>query len=115
MIARIPEELKKQYMKEWWSKAHDLLVETKMKRSDIVDAVAEIDVKIRDNGVEMMEYCRDHNIPLLLFSAGLGDVLKVRKEMRMDYKFLGSFSSKVQGILWKRTQARDYRKYDEIR
>ena len=65
-------------MEEWWSKAHELLIETGMKRSDIVAAVAESDIKIRDDAVELIEYCHDNKVPFLLFSAGLGDVLAVQ-------------------------------------
>lgn len=74
---RIPPDVKSEKMKEWWSKAHELLIETGMKRNDIVKAVEECDVRMRDNAVELIEFCRDNNVPFLLFSAGLGDVLAV--------------------------------------
>lgn len=77
MIYSVPPEEKRKKMEEWWSKAHELLIETGMKRSDIVAAVAESDIKIRDDAVELIEYCRDNKVPFLLFSAGLGDVLAV--------------------------------------
>lgn len=74
---RVPSDVKSEKMKEWWSKAHELLIETGMKRSDIVDAVSECKVRMRDNAVELIEFCRDNKVPILLFSAGLGDVLAV--------------------------------------
>ena len=45
--------------------------------SDIVDAVAQSDIRIRDDSVALINYCRENQIPFLLFSAGLGDVLAV--------------------------------------
>lgn len=64
-------------MKEWWSKAHDLLIDMKLKKSDIVKAVQMSDIRIRDDSVELINYCRNQKVPFLLFSAGLGDVLEV--------------------------------------
>lgn len=64
-------------MNEWWSKAHELLIGLGLKRSDIVNAVAQSDIRIRDDSIELINYCRENQIPFLLFSAGLGDVLAV--------------------------------------
>ncbi|CBK23400.2 uncharacterized protein [Blastocystis hominis] len=67
--------VKAEKMQEWWSKAHELLIGLGLKRSDIVNAVAQSDIRIRDDSVELINYCRENQIPFLLFSAGLGDVL----------------------------------------
>ena len=69
--------VKAEKMQEWWSKAHELLIGLGLKRSDIVNAVAQSDIRIRDDSVELINYCRENHIPFLLFSAGLGDVLAV--------------------------------------
>ena len=69
--------IKAEKMQEWWSKAHELLIGLGLKRSDIVDAVAQSDIRIRDDSVALINYCRENQIPFLLFSAGLGDVLAV--------------------------------------
>lgn len=81
---RVPPDVKSEKMKEWWSKAHELLIETGMKRNDIVKAVEECDVRMRDNAVELIEFCRDNSVPFLLFSAGLGDVLAVCLNVMSD-------------------------------
>ena len=54
-----------------------MLIGLGLKRSDIVDAVAQSDIRIRDDSVALINYCRENQIPFLLFSAGLGDVLAV--------------------------------------
>ena len=64
-------------MQEWWSKAHELLIKIGLKRSDIVNAVAQSDIRIRDDSIELINYCRENKVPFLLFSAGIGDVLAV--------------------------------------
>lgn len=71
-----PEE-KSEKMKEWWSKAHDLLIKMHVKQSDIVQAVKESDIRIRDDSVELINLCRKNKVPFLLFSAGISDVLAV--------------------------------------
>ena len=69
--------MKSEKMKEWWSKAHELLIDMKLKRSDIEKAVEESDIRIRDDSVALINYCRENKGPFLLFSAGIGDVLEV--------------------------------------
>lgn len=77
LICSLDPAVKSEKMKEWWSKAHDLLINMKLKKSDIVRAVELSDIRIRDDSVELINYCRDNQVPFLLFSAGLGDVLEV--------------------------------------
>ena len=77
MICSLDPVVKSEKMKEWWSKAHDLLINMKLKKSDIVRAVELSDIRIRDDSVELINYCRDNQVHFLLFSAGLGDVLEV--------------------------------------
>ena len=45
--------------------------------SDIEKAVEESDIRIRDDSVALINYCRENKVPFLLFSAGIGDVLEV--------------------------------------
>lgn len=71
----IDPEVKSEKMQEWWSKAHELLIKIGLKRSDIVNAVAQSDIRIRDDSIELINYCRENKVPFLLFSAGIGDVL----------------------------------------
>eukprot|EP00127_Corallochytrium_limacisporum_P007158 Clim_evm31s243 gene=Clim_evmTU31s243 len=62
-------------MVEWWSKAHDALIEAGMRREYMERAVKEANLAFR-NGVETALKClRDANVPVLVFSAGLGDVI----------------------------------------
>ena len=37
----------------------------------------ESDIRIRDDSVALINYCRENKVPFLLFSAGIGDVLEV--------------------------------------
>lgn len=72
----IPLDEKVKAMEEWWSKAHEIVLETKIKRSDIELAVKHTPAHFRNGLDSILMYCRDKNIPLLIFSAGLGDVIE---------------------------------------
>lgn len=64
-------------MQEWWSKAHQLLLDMNLKKEDIEKAVELSDIRLREDSVNLINYCRDHQVPFLLFSAGLAAVLEV--------------------------------------
>lgn len=64
-------------MQEWWSKAHQLLLDMNLKKEDIEKAVELSDIRLRDYSMNLINYCRDHKVPFLLFSAGLAVVLEV--------------------------------------
>ena len=82
-------------MTEWWSKAHQLLLDMKLKQSYIKQAVEMAEVRIRDHSINLMNYCRSHQVPFLLFSAGLASVLEVPSSLQLVYSSLGSSSSEV--------------------
>ncbi|XP_071486042.1 cytosolic 5'-nucleotidase 3-like [Diadema antillarum] len=62
-------------MVEWWTSAHNLLVSCGLNRADIKDMVAKSGVMLRDGVTEMFRRCDDAGVPLLVFSAGVGDIL----------------------------------------
>ena len=63
-------------MVEWWSKAHELIMEEELTVEKISQAVYQSNCKLR-NGFEMIiKTCRERDIPLLIFSAGLGDIIE---------------------------------------
>ncbi|KAA0710756.1 7-methylguanosine phosphate-specific 5'-nucleotidase [Triplophysa tibetana] len=72
---RSPEE-KLPLMVEWWTKAHDLLVQQKIKKADLALVVRESEARLRDGYKEFFKHLNDTCVPLLIFSAGIGDVLE---------------------------------------
>lgn len=68
------------YMEEWVEKAHNLLINSGLVKSDIVAAVnSSFDngsIILRDNTVKMLELIEKNKIPLVIFSAGIKDVLE---------------------------------------
>ncbi|XP_056597046.1 cytosolic 5'-nucleotidase 3 [Triplophysa dalaica] len=72
---RSPEE-KLPLMVEWWTKAHDLLVQQKIRKDDLAHVVRESEARLRDGYKEFFHHLKVMCVPLLIFSAGIGDVLE---------------------------------------
>uniref|UniRef100_A0AAV2KDN2 5'-nucleotidase n=1 Tax=Knipowitschia caucasica TaxID=637954 RepID=A0AAV2KDN2_KNICA len=63
-------------MVEWWTQAHELLIQQKIKKDALVLAVQESEAKLREGYQFFFNHLHEHSIPLLIFSAGIGDVLE---------------------------------------
>ncbi|XP_030630856.1 cytosolic 5'-nucleotidase 3-like [Chanos chanos] len=63
-------------MVEWWTCAHDLLVKQKIKKDELAQAVRESDAMLREGYDVFFHTLKQHLIPLLIFSAGVGDILE---------------------------------------
>lgn len=72
---RSPEE-KLPHMVEWWTKVHELLVEQKIRKELLGQAVRESKVMLRDGFRHFFDRLAEQQVPLLIFSAGVGDVLE---------------------------------------
>lgn len=69
-------EEKYPYMIEWWTKAHELMLQCNLTREDIKTISREAHIMLRDGCDWMFQQLDQHNIPILIFSAGLGDVIE---------------------------------------
>lgn len=63
-------------MVEWWTKAHGLLVQQAIKKDLLAIVVQESEAKLRDGYRLFFNHLHEHSIPLLIFSAGIGDILE---------------------------------------
>ncbi|KAM4597993.1 cytosolic 5'-nucleotidase 3-like [Polymixia lowei] len=63
-------------MVEWWTKAHALLVQQNIRKDLLAVAVRESDAMLREGYRFFFDHLQEHSIPLLIFSAGLGDILE---------------------------------------
>ncbi|KAM9749438.1 7-methylguanosine phosphate-specific 5'-nucleotidase isoform 4-T4 [Dama dama] len=63
-------------MVEWWTKAHDLLCQQKIQKFQIAQVVRESNAMLRDGYKTFFNTLSQNNIPLFIFSAGIGDVLE---------------------------------------
>lgn len=60
-------------MIEWWSRSGDMLKGFKLPRKEIEEVAEHFKNALRDGTHEMFRELYSHNIPCLVFSAGLGD------------------------------------------
>ncbi|XP_073700224.1 cytosolic 5'-nucleotidase 3-like [Garra rufa] len=63
-------------MVEWWTKAHELLVQQKIIKDHLALAVRESEAMLRDGYQQFFDHLHQMSVPLLIFSAGVGDVLE---------------------------------------
>ncbi|XP_058508556.1 cytosolic 5'-nucleotidase 3-like [Solea solea] len=71
-----PVEEKLPLMVEWWTKAHELLVQQAIRKDMLTAAVRESEAKLREGFQLFFDHLHEHSIPLLIFSAGIGDILE---------------------------------------
>nr|CAG8443365.1 11859_t:CDS:2 [Entrophospora candida]CAG8446124.1 8714_t:CDS:2 [Entrophospora candida] len=64
------------YMLEWWGKAHDLLIGEKISKDDVTRIATETPVKMRPGLDSLVKTCSEKKVPLLVFSAGIGNVIE---------------------------------------
>ncbi|KAM5309866.1 7-methylguanosine phosphate-specific 5'-nucleotidase isoform 2-T4 [Glossophaga mutica] len=64
------------HMVEWWTKAHDLLCQQKIQKCQIAQVVRESSAMLREGYRTFFNTLYQNNIPLFIFSAGIGDVLE---------------------------------------
>uniref|UniRef100_A0A3B4B3T6 5'-nucleotidase n=1 Tax=Periophthalmus magnuspinnatus TaxID=409849 RepID=A0A3B4B3T6_9GOBI len=74
--ARLSTEEKLPLMVEWWTKVHELLIEQKIKKDMLAQAVKESRSMLRDGYKVFFDLLSEFQVPLLIFSAGIGDVLE---------------------------------------
>ncbi len=72
----IPLAVKKEKMNEWWQAHLELLARSGMNRDAIKDAARTGRIRLRDGTSEFFALLAKNRIPLLIFSAGLGDIIE---------------------------------------
>ncbi|KAG6619588.1 CAMK/CAMKL/AMPK protein kinase [Phytophthora cinnamomi] len=73
--ATLTMEEKLPFMIEWWTKTHELMIEHGVTKNAIKKAVEESDITLREGFMEIFELLARENVPTLIFSAGLYDVI----------------------------------------
>ncbi|XP_059892186.1 cytosolic 5'-nucleotidase 3-like [Gadus macrocephalus] len=63
-------------MVEWWTKVHHLLIQQKIQRDMLAQAVQESGVILREGYEVFFDRLAELQVPLLIFSAGVGDILE---------------------------------------
>ena len=72
----ISREIKNKKMHEWWSRHLELMAKCGMNKGVINDIIQKKKIKIREDALELLDLLHEKNIPLLIFSAGVGDIIE---------------------------------------
>ncbi len=70
-------EEKKRLMKEWYQKHIELFIKYKIKEDLFIEAAKDIRVmNFRPGAKEFIDFLHEHNIPLIIISAGIGNFIE---------------------------------------
>ena len=73
---KLSDEEKDRKMMEWWSMHIQLLVEEGMNRKVVEDIIKKKRILLRKGSEDFFKMLHEKNIPLLIFSAGIGDIIE---------------------------------------
>ncbi|BBN69122.1 5'-nucleotidase [Prunus dulcis] len=93
----IPIEEKAKLMEEWWTKTHGLLIEGGLTYDGIRQSVADSTIAFREGVVELFEFLEERDIPILIFSAGLADIIEevLRQKIHRLFKNVKIVSNRM--------------------
>ncbi|CAM0875693.1 unnamed protein product [Alopecurus aequalis] len=93
----IPLPEKAKLMEEWWGKTHGLLIEGGLTQEAIKKSVADAVIAFRDGVVELFEFLEARDIPVLVFSAGLADIIEevFRQKLHRSFKNIKIVSNRM--------------------
>lgn len=63
-------------MQEWWQVHWELMVECGMDKETIKDLIKKQKLQLREGGIDFFKFLAAERIPLLIFSSGIGDIIK---------------------------------------
>ncbi|VFQ81262.1 unnamed protein product [Cuscuta campestris] len=84
-------------MEEWWGKTHGLLIEGGLTYDAIKKSVANANIAFRDGVAELFELLEERNVPVLIFSAGLADIIEevLRQKLCKSFKNVRIVSNRM--------------------
>ncbi|CAM8892306.1 unnamed protein product [Rhodiola kirilowii] len=90
-------EEKTKLMEEWWGKTHALLIEGGLSYDAIKMSVANSIIAFREGVVELLEYLEEKDVPVLIFSAGLADIIEevLRQKIHRSFKNVKIVSNRM--------------------
>lgn len=90
-------EEKRKLMEEWWGKTHGLLIEGGLTYESIRQSVANANIAFREGVSELFEFLEERDIPVLIFSAGLADIIEevLRQKLHRSFKNVKIVSNRM--------------------
>lgn len=72
----LSEEEKSKYMEEWWQKHISLFFEYGLEEKAVKNSIKNGGLKFREGAREFLEKMRDMSVPVIIISAGIGNVIE---------------------------------------
>jgi cytosolic 5'-nucleotidase 3 len=69
-------EEKTPFMIEWWTKTFELIIDSQISRENLIEIVRNSTTHLKDGCQWLFHTLERCEIPLLIFSAGLGDIIQ---------------------------------------
>ncbi|XP_021773462.1 7-methylguanosine phosphate-specific 5'-nucleotidase A-like [Chenopodium quinoa] len=93
----IPIDEKTKLMEAWWGKTHGLLVEGGLTFDDIRKSVANARMAFREGVIELFQILEKKDVPILIFSAGLADIIEevLRQRIQRSFKNIEIVSNRM--------------------
>lgn len=92
---KIPAKEKNAKMQEWWTKHFELLIKCGLTKQIMNEIVKKRELKFREKALDFIDYLHEKNIPLVIISAGPGDMIEqyLRQEKRLydNTKIIANF------------------------
>ncbi|OWZ17791.1 HAD hydrolase [Phytophthora megakarya] len=92
MSPTLSAEEKLPFMEQWWNNAHALLIEYKLTKKQVEQAVALGSLSFRHGFHALFKLLHDQQVPTLVFSAGLYDVIHAALEQEFNAECKRSLS-----------------------
>ncbi|XP_042218547.1 cytosolic 5'-nucleotidase 3-like isoform X1 [Homarus americanus] len=73
---KMTEEEKIPYMIEWYEQIHKLIVKCQVSQESLKGMVSSSNARLRDGTEDLFSKLHSTNVPVLVFSAGMGDILE---------------------------------------
>ncbi|EKX35235.1 hypothetical protein GUITHDRAFT_79999 [Guillardia theta CCMP2712] len=83
-------------MSEWWETTHKLIVEQEVTKKDIAACVKAGHFRFREGVPELLAQLKEREVPILVFSAGIADVLEEIFKQRLGLEGLPIISNKMK-------------------
>jgi len=94
---RLSDEEKIPIMEEWWTKTRAALLETNITKKMITEMTANTPLRLREGFPSVAKELEAKRIPLLIFSAGIGDiVLEVLKHKKLFLRNQTIISNQIE-------------------
>ncbi|XP_042874149.1 cytosolic 5'-nucleotidase 3-like isoform X3 [Penaeus japonicus] len=73
---KMSEEEKIPYMIEWYNQIHELIIKCNVSQTSLEQMVSSSNARLRDGTRELCKKLHEYSVPVLVFSAGMGDILE---------------------------------------